>query len=206
MPSPSPVGSRVRVVGALAAAAACVAAGIASIAACLTAPPPDVAASVNVRPEIVHDALQPPEGVLSLWPPDNVFVVPVLLPDPNATCRWRDFDLDVELGTLTELDDNVCVTSLLDGGVVVQNVPISEPTDGHCHIFKFIVAHGFSALTVPDSIEGDTATWEYEPPGALCTFYDAGAFQDGAFPAVDAASEALPITPESSTGDAGADP
>jgi hypothetical protein len=202
-----PLGHHARVAAALVAAAACVAAAIAGFTACLTAPPSDIGTSANLRPSIVHGAVYPPEGVIRQWPPDGVFVVPVQLPDPTATCRWRDFDQDTELPPPpTPLDDRPCTTSLLDGGVIVQNAPIMEPTDGHCHVFTFIVAHGFSAETVPDSIGGDSVRWEYEPPSALCNFYDAGAFQDGAFPPADAGSDSVLVTPESGPGDSGVDP
>jgi hypothetical protein len=196
-----PLGPRARVAAALAAAGACVVAAIAGIAACLTAPPADISTSTNERPLIIHTSVQPPEGLLDGWPPPGTpFLVPVLLPDPNAACSWRLFDTDTESQDGPRYKGEFpCLTSVLDGGVVVEDVHIDQPADGHCHIFTFIVAHGFSPgqLEAPDSIGGDSLTWDYEPPGALCNFYDAGAFQDGAFPMVDAAKDALPITPES---------
>lgn len=200
------LGSRPRIAAALVAAVACAAAAIAGVAACLTAPPSDVGTSADERPEIIHPALYPPEGVIRQWPPENVFYVPIRLPDPTATCVWRDVDQDIEAATVTTINNNVaCTISLLDGGVIVQNANIPQPTDGHCHVLTFVVAHAFAG-NVPDSIGGDTARWEYEPPGALCNFYDAGALQDGAFPPSDAGSEGLPVTPESGAGDSGGDP
>ncbi len=198
-----PLGSRARVAAVLAAAAACGAATIVGIAACLTAPPADVGTSTNERPTIVHDAVYPPEGLIAQWPIDNQFIVPVQLPGPTASCFWRDFDQDIEAPPPpSPLDNSQCTTSLLDGGVALQDFHIKPPTDGHCHVFTFIVAHNFSAEMLPDSIGGDLVKWEYEPPNALCNFYDAGALQDGAFP-MDAGSDGLLIPPESGPSDAG---
>jgi hypothetical protein len=197
MPSFVPLGPRVRLVAALLAAAACVAASVAAVSACLTAPPSDIGTSTNERPSICGTPV-PPQGLLSSWPSDRTFLVPVCLADPNAPCAWRVFDKDLETGLSTEKNESeTCLTSVLDSGVVIQDVTIFQPTDGHCHFYTFVVAHGFSAGDVPDSIGGDIATWEYAPPGALCNFYDAGAYQDGAFPAVDAGFDGVPITPES---------
>jgi hypothetical protein len=204
-----PLGPRARVAAALAAAGACFVAAIAGIAACLTAPPADIGTSTNERPEIVHDAVSPPGGLVAGWPLDGIFVVPVLLPDPTVGCTWRLFDQDLEVSPqMNPVIFRQCVTSLLDGGAILQDVPIQEPINGHCHIFTLIVAHGFSsnALTVPDSIGGDTVSWEYAPPGALCNFYDAGALQDGAFPPGDAGTDGPLITPESGPLDSGGEP
>jgi len=198
-----PLGSRARVAAALAAAAACGAAAIAGIAACLTAPPADVGTSTNERPTIIHDAVYPPEGLIAQWPIDNRFLVPVQLPGPTSSCFWSDFDQDTELGTQQPLDINTqCTTSVMDGGVAVQDFQIKQPVDGHCHVFKFVVAHNFSAEGLPDSIGGDLVKWEYEPPNAFCNFYDAGPLQDGAFPQ-DAGSDGLLIPPESGPSDSG---
>lgn len=192
------LGSRARIAAALVAAVACAAAAIAGVAACLTVPPSDVGTSTDERPLIVHTAVQPPEGLLNGWPPENIFLVPTQLPDPTAACEWRLFDKDLESPQTPNFKGaQVCTTSVVDGGVVVQDVQIQQPTDGHCHVFTFIIAHGFSAPEVPDSIGGDALNWEYEPPGTLCNFYDAGPFQDGGFPPVDAGVDGLPVTPES---------
>jgi hypothetical protein len=206
-----PLGPRARVAAALVAAGACGAAAIAGFAACLTAPPPDIGTSTNERPEIVHDAVNPPGGLLTAWPLDG-FVVPVLLPDPTVGCRWSLFDQDLEMPSpppgLTVYANEACVTSVVDGGAILQDFQFggpTGPTDGHCHIYTFIVAHGFSANaeSVPDSIGGDSVIWEYLPPGALCNFYDAGALQDGAFPPVDAGKDGPLVTPESGPLDSG---
>lgn len=193
-----PLGPRMRVAAALVAAAACVVAGVGAIGACLTAPPADIGTSTNERPLIIGTSV-PPQGLLiNGWPTDDIFLVPVYLPDPNAPCAWRVFDKDLESGSNMEVGESpTCITSVLDGGVVVQDVRIRQPTDSDCHVLTFVVAHGFSAGDVPDSIGGDIATWEYAPAGSLCNFYDAGAFQDGAFPSVDAGFDGVPITPES---------
>jgi hypothetical protein len=201
-----PLGARARIATTIVAAVACVVAAVATVAACLTAPPSDVGTSTDKRPEIIHSAVYPPEGVIRQWPPNGEFLVPVRLPDPTDACRWSDFDQNEELGSTTAIDVNTpCDTSLLDGGVLVQTAPIPQPRDNDCHVLKFIVAHGFSTDMVPDSIEGDIVTWEYEPASSLCNFYDAGALQDGAFPPTDAGYEGLPVTPESGTGDSRAD-
>jgi hypothetical protein len=204
-----PPGPRARVAAALVAAGACAATAIAGFAACLTAPPPDIGTSKNERPEIVHDAVTPPGGLLAAWPADG-FIVPVLLSDPTVGCTWRVFDQDLEVSPqLGYVLGGPCLTSLVDGGTILQDFRISEQyMNGHCHVFTFIVAHGFStnALSVPDSIGGDSVSWEYAPPGALCNFYDAGALQDGAFPSVEAGTDGPLITPESGPLDSGGEP
>lgn len=218
MPSFVSLGSRARLAAALLAAAGCVAAAIAGVAACLTAPPPDIATSTNQRPEIVAGGVQPPQGLLdeNQWPLDGVFVVPVIIPDPTATCTWRVFDVDMENppppGVVPpEVSESRtgCTTTVSDGGVSLQDVPIHLPSaDGHCHIFTFIVAHGFDpppSQNQPDSIGGASVSWTYAPSFGLCRFYDAGAFQDGAFP-MDALADGLPVTPESGAVDGGIDP
>lgn len=207
MPSFVPLGPRARVATALFAGAATTAASIACVAACLTAPPSDIGTSTNERPLIVGTS-DPPQGLLDGWPPDNLFLVPVFLPDPNAPCAWRVFDRDLESNaTIEKAESTTCITSVQDGGVVMQDFRIAEPADGHCHLFTFVVAHGFSAAMIPDSIGGDIATWTYAPAGALCSYYDAGAFQDGAFPPGDAGFDGVPITPETGPGpESGADP
>jgi hypothetical protein len=199
-----PLGPRARVAAALTAAAACGVAAIAGIAACLTAPPADVGTSTNERPLILHTSVQPPEGLLNGWP--DTFQIPILLPDPSATCQWELFDRDLE-GSTTFVTSNNCVTSIIDGGVIVEELNgIKAPTGSHCHVFTFIVANGFSSSGVPVSSGGDYATWEYAPPGALCNFYDAGAFQDGSFPPGDSGADVL-IAPESGPiPEAGIDP
>lgn len=133
--------------------------------------------------------------------------MPVRLRDPNATCQWRFFDDDLESpqGPVFK-GGQPCSTTVSDGGVIIQEVSYGQPTDGHCHRLTFAVAHGFSPgeLDVPDNIGGDNANWDFLPPG--CNFYDAGAFQDGAFP-VDAGTDGLPVTPESGPiPDSGGDP
>jgi hypothetical protein len=213
MPSIVTLGSRTRLAAALVAASVCVAAALATFAACLTAAPPDIGTSTNARPEILHTAVQPAEGLLDeyQWPTDGFFIVPIILSNPTEPCTWRVFDEDLEQppapGQAPTLvtDSPACVTTVVDAGFL-QDVPIQQPTDGHCHKFTFIVAHGFSALNVPDSIGGDAVSWYYEPSNALCRYYDAGAFQDGAFPPVDAAADRPPITPESGPADVGVDP
>ncbi len=212
MPSFVSLDSHARLAAALLAGAACVATAVAGVAACLTAPPPDIGTSTDQRPEIIHNAVQPPEGLLNGWPPANSFLVPVRLPDPSATCQWQllDQDQDTPLNEGPKLiASNSCDKSVADGGIIVQDPPVGEqPSDGHCHVFTFIVAHAFSpgALGVPDNIGGDTVVWKFLPPGALCNFYDAGAFQDGSFPR-DAGTDGLPVTPESGPfPESGADP
>jgi hypothetical protein len=74
----------------VAGCASVVACGLAA-QACITAPPPDLPVVQSLRPTVLHDAVQPPEGPLFEWPVDNTFLVPVELDVPNEAFVFAVF-------------------------------------------------------------------------------------------------------------------
>jgi hypothetical protein len=189
------------VVVATAAVICAVGSAIALLVACLTDPPPDLPSGSTGRPEIIHDALSPYEGLLTQWPADNEFVVPIELADPAELCA---FSVYVD-GALKFCSPSSC-TGVVDGGVVLLPMPalvpsiVLDPAVVCPHTVRVTVARQFSQgvdvplCAVPDSAGGDTATWEFTPPG--CSTYDAGAFGDGAFP-IDAPVDTVLVVPDS---------
>ncbi|MGD0526926.1 MAG: hypothetical protein ABSE49_17400 [Polyangiaceae bacterium] len=207
--------ARSLVFGLAAAACACLAVGTLVSTACITAPPPELPAEIEHRPTILHESLVPPAAnVLPELPPQG-FVVPILLEDPNEPFWWEVF---VDYNPCTDPPNCTVATSpeppgaryvaptpgTLDGGVVPVSFTLPADVDPtQCHQISFFVAHGFSSTSPVtfDPIGGDSAVWNYWPEGVQCTqlVYDAGAFQDGAFPPADAAPDSLPVVPESGT-------
>jgi hypothetical protein len=184
-------------------------------AACITAPPPQLPEETEHRPTILHESVVPSGVILAELPLE--FEVPVDLEDPNESFQWDvfiDYEACIDPPNCTSATPPrtppgvVTVTptpGTLDGGIAW--VSFSAPTDldpSQCHSIQVFVAHQFEPGSPhqPDSIGGDSVQWIYDPPGAVsCDLivYDAGAFQDGAFPPADAPSEALPAVPESGT-------
>jgi hypothetical protein len=197
------------VLGFVAAACGGLAVALVSSTACVVAPPPELPELPEERPTILHESLVPPSDQILVELPGQ-FLVPVELVDSNQSFQWDVF-----------VDYNPCVGAscpptapalypttvpagpdTLDGGVVIVPFSLGPLDPSLCHRIDFLVAHQFdpgSARTW-DSVGGDIATWIYNPGGQPngCPIYDAGAFQDGAFPPSDAG---LPIVPESGTGD-----
>jgi hypothetical protein len=205
------------VLASAAVACAGIAVAIALNAGCISAPPPDLPVPVLQRPTILHDAVEPPETEILTTLPSE-FIVPVLLASPDETFQWDafvDYQPCTGLDCPSETSPYVGPTTVtptpgtLDGGVYLAHFDpppavLVDPTQCN-HTIQFLVAHAFNgpnALHTPDSIGGDIVTWNYSPGGSTtsCVF-DAGALQDGAFPPADAATDGVPVVPESGGGD-----
>jgi hypothetical protein len=163
-------------------------------AGCLTTPPADLPATPMHRPTILHDAVSPPDDQLLVeWPPDDTFVVPVQLDDPNEAFRYDVF-VDYN-GSSTALPSYVGAgqgQAGIDGGIVTVPIPLQPPPPvDSCHRVQVLVVHDFAMANgaplfhTPDMVGGDSVVWFYTPSGGLdgCATYDAGPFQDGASPA-----------------------
>ena len=181
------------------AGGACLTGAVAVTSACLTDPPPDLAAQSNLGPEIIHDALVPPEGLLTQWPADNEFLVPVRNVDPN-TCQYS-VTLSGQPGSCQQC------AGFLDAGVLLIPLTLVDRFDqALCdQTVTFYVATQFipvqggggpASCTAYENGQGDSTRWRYSPPS--CMAYDAGAVQDGAFPH-DGASDSQPAIPDSGT-------
>lgn len=178
-------------------------------ASCIALPPslPDPAPH---RPTILHDAVYPPANeILTAWPADDSFRIPVQVDDNGEQITWDvlyDFDPITNVSQTpgsfppTVIDAG---TYGLDAGVFVIPVQLSQPPPTSCHRIEFLVSHAFASepdgavlLHKPDAIGGDEVTWFYAPPGTTfdkCTGYDAGPYEDGAFPPQDAMPDTLPV-------------
>jgi hypothetical protein len=157
---------------------------------CLTTPPADLPASPMHRPTILHDGVSPPDDQLLIeWPPDDTFVVPVQLDDPNQVFRYDVF-VDYN-GSSTALPSYVGAgqgQAGIDGGIVTVPIPLQPPAPVQsCHRIEVLVVHDFAMANgaplfhTPDMVGGDSVVWFYTPSGGLdgCAIYDAGPFQDG---------------------------
>jgi hypothetical protein len=151
-------------------------------AACVTVVP-DLPVLPDLRPTILHQAVDPPEGLLLEWP--TSFSVPIQIATPAEGFVWSAF-LDSEL-----VAGSVMPVTAPDGGTIVT-FPVDVPSTNVCpHDLHFVVAHAFIdiARRTPDETGGDFVDWQYynEGPGGPqgCPPLDAGT---GAVPdaAVDA--------------------
>jgi hypothetical protein len=154
---------------------------------CLTTPPSGLAPTLEPPPTVLHDALIPPDDqLLSQWPLDNMFIIPVRLEGPN-----QHFAVDVFI------DDDGSHRALpvwigtgggqsgIDGGVVLMPIALQPPppTTAACHRIEVFVVDGFATSEAgatlygqPDSIGGDSVVWFYTPTGGLdgCETQDSG--------------------------------
>ena len=195
-----------RAAAAIAAATAVCAAVLQG--ACITAPPPDLPQEPQRRPTILHDSVVPSANVpLVEWPPDGQFTVPVELDDSSEAFCWVVFeDYNPYIGPSGIVRSKTCgppPPSAVDGGVVEVSFTLfpSNLDLNFCHTIQFLVAIDFESDShTPNSIGGDSVTWNYVPGGGPnCPEYDAGAFQDGAYP-TDAPADTRPQTPPDSAG------
>jgi hypothetical protein len=162
-----------------------------AMTACLTDPPPDLPLD-SQPPTIVHDQLQPQEGLpITSFPTTGLgFVVPISITDPALSCKFSVFD---------EYQPYLpCVPCDADGGIELIDFTLQaaqfDPTE--CHTIKFTVGSSFSPADTQCQSGSDTAIWEYRPNYASCVTYDAGTLGDGAFPEASS-DDALPIVPDS---------
>jgi len=176
----------------LAASGASAVAGGLAAASCITAPPPDLPQLPTERPTIENDAVQPPEGLLTEWPIDNQFSVPVEVGNPVDFTFYVFVDYPA-------IPTYALMGSLMnppDAGITLVDFTLGPPDSLICpHQIQFLVANSFNAISphTPTTSGGDIATWEYYAGGnAECPSYDAG---DGSFP--DAVPDGIPVAPES---------
>ncbi|MGD0676718.1 MAG: hypothetical protein ABSC94_14990 [Polyangiaceae bacterium] len=154
------------------------------------------------RPTILHDAVQPPaDQILFSWPEFDSFSVPVEPGNPNDGFVWDvfvDFDINPAPANAGVVSPD---SYSADGGVVIVSYFLSQPPATSCHRIDFLVAHAFASLSdgapldhTPSAIGGDQVTWFYMPGGSPdgCPAYDAGVYEDGAFPPPEASAEGGP--------------
>jgi hypothetical protein len=158
---------------------------------CLTTPPSDLAPTLEPPPTVLHDALIPPDDqLLSQWPLDDMFIIPVRLDGPNQHFAYDVFiDDDGSRHALPVWMGTGGGQSGIDGGVVLIPIPLQPPppTTAACHRIEVLVVDGFATSEAgatlfrqPDSIGGDNVVWFYTPSGGLdgCETGDSG--PDGA--------------------------
>ncbi len=187
---------------------------VAASTACFSAPPATLPAPALTRPTILHDAVVPPtDEILPTLPAE--FVVPVQLDSADETFAWDvfvDYDPCPGGGCQTPTPPTLYTPNAtptpgtVDGGVTIVDFSLTGDLDpSQCHRIDFLVAHAFDPNSPHtwDSVGGDIVTWFYNAGGGPegCPLYDAGALEDGAFPPAEAATDALPVVPESGAGD-----
>jgi hypothetical protein len=131
--------------------------------------------------------------VLTRWPVDSTFLVPVELADPNLEFRYASF---IDYNPLTgdglveeprqsvyEVSNN---SSNTVGRTRTLTILIPEPSPDRCHTIEVVVALHLASDTdltgdpklrhTPLAPGGDIATWFYNPSGGLdgCPQLDAG--------------------------------
>jgi hypothetical protein len=159
--------------------------------ACFVVSPPDVPKSVVHRPTILHDSVQPPaDRILTEWPSDGTFVVPVALDDPGQSFQY-DLFVDYEgTNSTPTIEPTVVQSTLADAGVVLVSFVLDKNArefgPPSCHRIEFIVADAFKAdsLHTPDDVGGDSVTWLYNGTGSAfgCPPFDAGGPADAGMP------------------------
>jgi hypothetical protein len=183
------------------------------IVACFTASPPTLLNPLR-RPTIVFASVVPaPDGILSQIPAGG-FSVPVELGGPDQPFLFDvfiDFDPIVHTAPKIYPQEFLPTASTADGGVVVVTFdldPASPDLDpAYCHRIEFLVAHGFNTNPpsphTPDSIGGDSVSWLYSGAGGGngCPLYDASALGDAGWLTDAAATDGLPVAPESGGGE-----
>jgi hypothetical protein len=165
------------------------------IGACVIADPPtDPPTTPVVRPTIARNSAFPsPTGVLTRWPADSEFIVPVWLSDPRDTFSYSWF---VDYNPLTGdgfQDQQTSTPGLTPTNPRLLTIPITEPPNAGCHTVEVVVAHHFAASVVStdgrllhtpsDPVnDGDTISWLYSPNGDAfgCPVIDAGSLVDAA--------------------------
>jgi hypothetical protein len=191
---------RVRAWWLAAAAVGCGCGAAAAIVACITPFPPPVPTLQTCRPTILDTSVVPPEGVLTEWPHDNLFIVPVTYSSCDPTDgffvnAFIDFDPVFNPFPVTTSGHQ---NFALDGGAAEIGVSLPQPDSLSCHEIEIIVAHAFNGMALaqhtPDSVGGESVKWFYSARGGIngCPQFDAG---DGAFP-VDSPGDSLPFVPD----------
>ena len=145
------------------------------------------------RPTIIRASAVPAtSAVLTRWPVDSTFLVPVELADPNLEFRYASFiDYNPLTGDgLVEARQSVYEVSNSSSNTVGRTrtltILIPEPAPDRCHTIEVVVALHLASDTdltgdpklshTPLAPGGDIATWFYNPNGDLgaCPSLDAG--------------------------------
>lgn len=145
------------------------------------------------RPTILRASAVPPtSAVLTRWPVDSTFLVPVELADPNVEFRAASFiDYNPLTGDgLVEERKSVYEVSNSSSNTVGRartlTILIPEPAPDRCHTIEVVVALHLASDTdltgdpklrhTPLAPGGDIATWFYNPKGdfGACPSLDAG--------------------------------
>ncbi len=187
----------------MALAAACTAgmAVASGMPACITAPPPEVPQLPPEGPTILHNSVMPPTNQnLVALPPDGSFSVPIVLGRPTPF-EWEVYvDFDPKDVNTKQRPTTSETPGAMDGGIydltfLLGPTELGDPNA--CHRILFAVAANFKSPYSPDALGSDSVMWWYVPNGPNgCIELDAGALQDGAFPPVDAPTDAPLLTPE----------
>ncbi len=146
------------------------------------------------RPTIIRASAVPAtSAVLTRWPVDSTFLIPVELADPNIDFRYVSF-IDYNPltgdGLVEEPRQSVYEVSNSSSNTVGRTrtltIVIPEPAPDRCHTIEVVVALHLASdsdLTgdpklrhTPLAPGGDIATWFYNPNGDLgaCPSLDAG--------------------------------
>ena len=168
------------------------------MSACITAPPPDLPNPPLQGPTIQQSGVQPPTNQdLTALPDGNIFIVPVLPGQPSEAFSIKVFVDFNPGGNNTNRQATAATRTImypvtpatLDGGVYAARFVFGPDDIGDpnaCHWIEAIVADSFtdnSDHTPADM--SDSVSWHYVPNSLHgCLQFDAGPFQDGAFPDV----------------------
>lgn len=166
------------------------------MSACITAPPPDLPNPPLQGPTIQQSGVQPPTNQdLTALPDGDIFIVPVVVGQPSEPFFIKVF-VDFNPGSnnanphatpATKTFSYPVTPATLDGGVYAARLMFGPDDLGDpnaCHWIEAIVADSF----VFDSDHtpmgrSDSVFWHYVPDTLNgCLLFDAGPFQDGAFP------------------------
>jgi hypothetical protein len=174
---------RSRVFRALALGAAVAPMGIAWGAwSCILAdPPPSLPTIPPLLPQIqVDSVVPPPSACLTNWPEGAFdFVVPVLVPTPDATLRTVVIE-DYGKAASIIVDEPITPSALDGGSLYMVPVSVPRPLDTSCHTIWFWA--GDDTWSTTDTVPATLACtecvslwWVYDPSGTCdCTIYDAG--------------------------------
>ena len=171
-------------------AAPALAVGAVALAACMAScilgePTADLPRLPPTPPVIVRGSVSPSaNGILSTFPPNGVFVVPVALTDPTVTFQWAafvDYDPTTNEGLQLTGDSTFEPDSLSTSTRVIE-IPLTPPVIEGCHIVEVVVALQLRARDTANNAHtpldpgGDSIQWIYSPSGDLagCPVLDAG--------------------------------
>lgn len=198
-------------VPAVAVVAVCVTTLLVQDACILAQPSGELPRIPESRPIIIRASAVPPtSAVLTRWPVDSTFLVPVELADPNVEFKYVAFiDYNPLTGDGLVEDPRPSVYEVSNNSsnsvgrtrTLTILIPERLAAPDRCHTIEVIVALHFASdgdLTgdpklrhTPLAPGGDIATWFYNPNGGLdgCPQLDAG---------VDAGIDADADAPEGS--------